>query len=663
MQRYSERYRATGGLAAEGVINQLGRPDIEPLEVLVREAVQNCWDARREQLSAITVEIGRAALDEQTVQVISESVLTDPPPGLPLADELRAGCRLLYFADFGTTGLGGPTRADRHVEGEQRDFVDFVLNIGQPPDRDLGGGSFGYGKAAFYIASRARTVVVDTLCEGASGLERRLIAIGLGANYTEDGIAHTGRHWWGVVSDDAVGPVTGTTAAEVAAILGLPSRDGREGLGTTVAVIAPGIAPDGEETRVVAFIVDALLWNFWPKMVATVGGAQRTINFRLKDDGQEVEIPNPRHHAQLRDFVEAFDRLRSDPDPEDETAIDRRLECRNPIQDLGRLVIQKGPVAAVVADEVSAMPRGMRETLHGVHHVALMRSPELVVTYRRGPASATGRYGYAGVFKCSVLTDGAFRDSEPPTHDAWVVTNMKRGQRKTFVNVALQRIDAVCREAAGLSGGASVDGSSADIPLGEFADQMARLMPGFEGSGARAAPRNPGSRKGRSTKSRAQVVPGPQVDVWVDSAGVPENYGSGEESGAAAAAPGAQATSGEPAPVRLRPLIRVDGAPRPAITDDGSAVMRYPFSVRARGNDVLLSASIRVMTDDGTQPEKDPPRGWIAPAPSAWIGPDGAIRRSPNRLCSAAEADGDWVVEIPIVGEMYLGVDIVAEAI
>ena len=47
MERYSEVYSPTGGLAAEGVINQLGRPDIESLEVLVREAVQNCWDAKR----------------------------------------------------------------------------------------------------------------------------------------------------------------------------------------------------------------------------------------------------------------------------------------------------------------------------------------------------------------------------------------------------------------------------------------------------------------------------------------------------------------------------------------------------------------------------------------------------------------------------------------
>ena len=65
LQRYSEPYSATGGLAAEGVINQLGRPDIEPLEVVVREAIQNCWDAKRKSVSGVRVEVGRHVLDMQ----------------------------------------------------------------------------------------------------------------------------------------------------------------------------------------------------------------------------------------------------------------------------------------------------------------------------------------------------------------------------------------------------------------------------------------------------------------------------------------------------------------------------------------------------------------------------------------------------------------------
>ena len=242
--RYSEPYQATGGLAAEGVINQLGRPDIESLEVLVREAVQNCWDARRATRRAIRVEIGRQELDAKVVARLAAEVFVDPPPDVPIAAELRPGMAVLHFADFGTTGLGGPTRADQVVQGSHRDFVDFVRNIGQPPDKDFGGGSFGYGKAAFYIASRARTIVLDTLCETESGLERRLICAALGSNHKQRGHWYTGRHWWGVMVDGVPEPLTGKRAEKTAALLGLPPREGRGGLGTTVAVVSPGVGPE-----------------------------------------------------------------------------------------------------------------------------------------------------------------------------------------------------------------------------------------------------------------------------------------------------------------------------------------------------------------------------------------------------------------------------------
>lgn len=78
LDRFSEPYNATGGLAAVGVLNQLGRPDIEPLEVLVREAVQNCWDAKRDDVNRIQVEIGRSVLGEEQVRTLRDTILVDP---------------------------------------------------------------------------------------------------------------------------------------------------------------------------------------------------------------------------------------------------------------------------------------------------------------------------------------------------------------------------------------------------------------------------------------------------------------------------------------------------------------------------------------------------------------------------------------------------------
>lgn len=659
--RYSEPYQPTGGLAAEGVMNQLGRPDIEPLEVLVREAVQNCWDARRETEGSIRVEIARRQLDAAAVAILAERVLVDPPPDVPLADELRPGMRILHFADFGTSGLGGPTRADQVGDGTPRDFVDFVRNIGQPPDKDFGGGSFGYGKAAFYIASRARTIVIDTMCETVDGLERRLIGAALGTNHTQENLSYTGRHWWGVMIDGVPEPLTGDDAAQTAAQLGLPAREGREGLGTTVAIIAPGLEPDENADAVMAFIADALAWSFWPKMISTPGGVKATIDFRLVDDGLPVRIPDPRTHPRLRGFVEAMDRLRTDPEDDDPTVVDLPVASQRPIQHLGRVVIQKGPVAPADPTEGRAVPDGMRVTAAGLHHVALMRNAELVVKYFIGPAPLTGRYGYCGVFRCSHDTDQAFRSAEPPTHDDWIARAVPERRERVFVNVALKRVHGACREAAGYGATSTVLTEGAEIPLGEFADGLARLMSGFDGPGARRAPRAGTTRRRRRNAPGRRAVASENVEAgWV------EDDGKMRENPAQPGSPAAEgdfAAADQPVPPRPKPVLRVGGDPTPTIAADGTPVMRYPFELRAKGNSVRLHASVQVMTNDGESIESEPPRGWVAPSVRAWIDPAGVEHHRTTLDRAPESADGAWVVEIPIAEDAVIGVDISTEVI
>jgi len=42
----AERFTATGNITSEGMRNQLGRPRLDRLAVLVRESAQNAWDAQ-----------------------------------------------------------------------------------------------------------------------------------------------------------------------------------------------------------------------------------------------------------------------------------------------------------------------------------------------------------------------------------------------------------------------------------------------------------------------------------------------------------------------------------------------------------------------------------------------------------------------------------------
>ncbi|MCV7412708.1 hypothetical protein H7K44_24225 [Mycobacterium florentinum] len=648
-------------MAAIGILNQLGRPDTEPLEVLIREAVQNCWDAKRPDSQGIRVEIGRSTLDSEMVTRLRDNVLVDPPPGLALAKELRDGMCTLYVADFGTHGLAGPTRADR--QGEPRDFVDFVRNIGQPPDKDFGGGSFGYGKAAFYIASTARTVVIDSLCEVASGkFERRLLGCALGDTFDVNGVPYTGRHWWGRMVNGAPEPVTGDEADEIADLLGLPARAGADGRGTTVLVVAPSVhieTDDGVDATM-DFIAEAIAWNFWPRMIDTLGGARRTMEFVLRDNGKPIRIPNPRSHQRLRGFVEAMDRHRQEPtDDVDDLTIDTEIRSLRPVRRLGRLTIQKGPVApADLADR--PVPRGARITATSVHHVALMRTPELVVNYFAGAAPASGRLGYSGVFKCALDVDDMFKAAEPPTHDDWIYRAVQDRQWRSFVKIALERVERHCRLAAGYDASVQQLRESDAIPLGEFADALAALMPGQDGPGARRQGPKRDTKSG--TRRRApgrRVVDKVTEDAWVDattSRNAEQNAGNtGDHSGRDSA------TRQRPRPLPP-PQTRVAGDPSPVISLDGTPVIAYPFELRTKGNRVRLTADVEIMTNDGALVELEPPIGYVRPTVHCWVDPSGSRYAAAELTVGPDGVDGEWAVEIELRDEM-MRVDLAVEAI
>lgn len=651
LERFSEPYNATGSLAADGVKNQLGRPDIELLEVLVREAVQNCWDAKRGDTSRIEVEIGRRTFDSDELETLRSVVMVDPPPGIGLREELASprGVWALYFADFGTDGLAGPTRAD--LAGEPRDFIDFVRNVGQPPDKDFGGGSFGYGKAAFYLASRAQTVLIDTLCRLEDGsLERRIIGSALGENFEADGRPYTGRHWWGRIVDGVPEPITGEDADELASTLGLPPRVGPDGLGTTVMVVAPSveILEQDDTDATMEFIGEALAWNFWPRMIDTPGGVKQTMRFRLVDDGVAVRLPDPRTHPRLRGFVEAMDRLREEPSGDDEWLLDRQVECLRPVQPLGRVVIQRGPVAPVTTPG-RAVPQGARLTATAVHHVALMRTPEIVVKYLPGMQPIAGKAGYAGVFRCNLDVDDAFKQAEPPTHDDWVHRFVHDRQQRSFVKIGLERVLGVCREAAGYDVSARTIDDAVGVPLGEFADALAALMPGHDGPGARrSAARKPKRRSKPRKAPGSTAVEAVTAEVWVEGSVEPaagstdaDDVGSPPETGE------------RPRPA---PQARSKGVPTPAIGPGGVPVIRYPFELRGHGNRVRLLAEVEIMTNDGAQVEGEPPAGFAPPRVLGWTDPHGVEHHSDELTVGPDQIDGAWTVDVELVDEAMMRV-------
>ena len=422
---HSEKYASTGNIG-DNFRRLLGTPSLDPLQTVIREAVQNIADAALPPSGPeMLIRLRRLTRGQRGI-LHSHVLSTNPPdPGSrELFDAMRSrnALTVMEICDFGTKGLGGPTRSDRiPVADDTTDFIDFLRNIGTARDTDQGGGTYGFGKVALYRASRSSTIVVDTLPQGAGPRARRLIGCHVGRSFERpDGgyrARFTGRHWWGVPDpkDGIVDPATGRAARELALALGFPARSGGRS-GTSIMILD---FDSGEEDlqSVGRRVVEGLLWNFWPRMMHDAPAAKR-FACRVEVDGSPLEVPLPENFPPLDLYSKAMRAARAG------TGNDvRLLSSERPVRRLGTLAVEPGQRAPrrPLVSENSLFPAAS-------HQIALMRPVELVVKYLEGTALPDERLEWAGVFVASSdeEVERAFSDSEPPAHDDWIPDGFPR---------------------------------------------------------------------------------------------------------------------------------------------------------------------------------------------------------------------------------------------
>lgn len=479
---HSEPYGTTGNIG-ENFLRLLGSPSLSQLQTVIREAVQNIADAAKLGSGPeILIRIRKLKEDETTC--FREQLLAELPEESTSKESLRRFLDspepvVLEICDFGTSGLGGPTRADRIPVGTKRtDFINFLRNIGTPRDTDHGGGTYGFGKAALYAVSRCKTIFVDTLVGYGSDPERRLIGCHVGARFeiAEDGMKRqfTGRHWWGVPDslDQIADPARGEQAVTLAEAVGFPDRSsGRSG---TSIMILDFETEDEDIQTIGQRIVEGLLWSFWPRMMRDAPTAKK-FSCKVMVGDEEIPIPAPEEFAPLDLFCKAMRAARAG-----EGNDVRPIGCQKPIRDLGTLAIEKGLRGArhPVVGEGSLFPSIS-------HHIALMRPVELIVRYMKGTPLPDERLEWAGVFLVANDDDveRAFAYSEPPAHDDWIPGNMEKGHPRTFVNVALKRLEAHAHE-MGETGFGKPGGVSDAPPLARVAGKLGAALSGVTGDGA-----------------------------------------------------------------------------------------------------------------------------------------------------------------------------------
>lgn len=441
--RFSEPFAKTGNIAADGFKRLLGCPAQGLLQTVLREAIQNSIDAASLG-SGPSLFIRFRTLTPEQCSVLRDSVLADLPLGDQTRNEMVASIgkkdlKVLEICDFNSTGLGGPTSGDVASDGgEPLDFVNFLRNVGVARDTHHGGGTYGYGKTSLYAMSACSTILVDSQTTFEGQPVRRFMGCHLGSAFdanSADGRRrrYTGRHWWGISDgDDGIDPLTGDLAIDMAKSLGMPDRDLSK-MGTSILILDPYIDYADEARPIDHYIQEAILWSFWPRLTATTP-EEKKLTIRVEIEGYEVHLPAPEEFPPFDHFALAMAAYRDDRDVD-------IIRCERPKKNLGKLVIKKGLRAdrsGCALDQLSVIPQQ-------VSHIALMRPVELVVKYIEGNPFADSRFEWAGVFVCSEEdeVESAFAMAEPPAHDTWIPDNLSDRSAKTFVRVALKRIESI----------------------------------------------------------------------------------------------------------------------------------------------------------------------------------------------------------------------------
>lgn len=502
-----------GGLAAEGFYKLLGRPRLDPLTVLVRETAQNSWDARLGDEAPVNFSIQGWVLDESERRALREDVFVEAgkAKGTSLAAQLARPVLLgLYITDRNTKGLGGPLQADQVDPQNTYDWVDFVLNVGEANTHEHTGGTYGFGKTISYVVSGANAVVIHSRTEYRGRLQTRLIACAIGEKFARGGKLFTGRHWWGESGDEAPIPVTGAEADRIATAMGMPEF-GEGETGTNILIVAPDLGGRTAE-QAMRFIAESVTWHLWPKLTPRKGH-EVPMMINVSWNGEEIAIPRPEDRPPLHGFSQAFRAVIDGESAKDVPGLRvDPIHCLRPKAHVGTLVT----VPLIHRERVQVddghdpddpdSPRAAAAITSVCHHVALLRTPELVVDYLEGPPPPEGGTEWAGVFRAHDDQDKHFAPAEPPTHDSWNPDLLPKGPGRTIVNVGLREIKSAL-ENRWASRKRSTHADVASTAL--IADELAHLVGSVDGRGRGRRRKESGGSPGATRPKVDFVYSGP----------------------------------------------------------------------------------------------------------------------------------------------------------
>ena len=605
-----ERFSHTGGIDGDGASRLLGRPKLEPVPLLVREAVQNSWDSRINDSEPVHFDMHLASLTPGQMVAMRDFAFSTIPAGHRKLREWLDHSKthqMLWISDRGTVGLRGPTRADVVDDLGQRNFADLVRNLGRDQTLGVGGGTYGYGKSALFRASLCSTVIFYTKIKSGKRFESRLMAgswIGRMAE-TRGGkkIPLTGRMWWGRRSDDGItDPLLDDEADRAAGLIGAtPFAKGTTG--TTIGILAPDLngMSDADAVREIAA---SILWHCWPKMVDLGEGPR--MHFVVRQNNIPFEIPSLDHTPPLNGYANAL-RLAFSKEPvrEQGTRLATDIFRLRPHTRLGRLGLVVMPRRQRPPELQSAVEPHPAAKVS--HHIALMRQPQLVVAYLPHDELPSDMIEYGAVFVADSALERAFADSEPPSHDDWRPELLHDDDARSCVKMTIRRIHEQVDDF--LAPPEAQDGEARAIGLGAFSMMVGGLVAGIPGGGAEIPPDPPGGGGGGGGAGGTNISKGRLI---VHAATLKRE--------------GRQ----------LIVLVPFDATPA-----SGKTEMR-------------VSAEVHVGVMDGAASETDPPLGAAVPEILGWLDPENHLEVSGSHAKISRSRAGRWHLKVAVPDDVQI---------
>ncbi|GAA2937909.1 hypothetical protein GCM10010458_22680 [Microbacterium luteolum] len=534
---FSKQFKA-GDMDGTGGDRLLGRTDLSPLEVLIRETAQNSWDARTgERAPRYGVDLRRVdfRLRADIDRLFDAGRRVTGKHRVPKVENIH----ILEVFDRGTVGLDGPTDLSPTRSGEPCNFQDLILKVGVPRDDGKGGGTYGFGKTAAYAYSGQGTVVFWSRCRNSAGaLEYRLVVSAFHESYVTEGEQFTGRHWWGAGQGDLVTPLVGDVAQAYGERLFGHHFEGSD-TGTSLLILDPRITvardgdfnePDlgqlrhGDPSALEIQFADearrAIRRHLWPKLIVEPGSERPPMPVELRVHDSEIQI--------VADTVGALafwgaglnairSRVRGDEAPVMAPSglpveVHDVIRNRKTIGHLAVVKRMKALETVLIDDDLD--PARDEES---VQRIALMRDQaELVVTTDDwSDHTASPIFDWMAVFKSSREWDRTFAEAEPPAHDMWV--SNAGGETGLVIRAMRNRVRAILRETFAIPEPTSIHTpDAARRGVGALARMFGMLLPSAVEEKRPSAPRaNPGGAR-RDMRRQLITVEPPRLVQTLD---------------------------------------------------------------------------------------------------------------------------------------------------